>query len=92
MVCAAKNKETSAKVAIKKITPMCASAVDGESCTRRWAQNGGALVKVASARGPQSAPRHARCVCGLTLLTPPSPSARGRHPAQARTLSARCGS
>jgi hypothetical protein len=30
VVCAAKNRETGAKVAIKKITPMCASAVDGE--------------------------------------------------------------
>jgi hypothetical protein len=30
VVAAAKNRETGAKVAIKKITPMCASAVDGK--------------------------------------------------------------
>lgn len=41
VVCAAKNKETNAKVAIKKITPMCATTVDGKHTLReirmmRW--------------------------------------------------------
>ena len=30
VVCAAKNKETGGKVAIKKITPMCSTNVDGK--------------------------------------------------------------
>lgn len=34
MVCAAKNKETGAKVAIKKITPMCSTSVDGKHTLR----------------------------------------------------------
>jgi serine/threonine protein kinase len=33
-VCAAKNRESGAKVAIKKITPMCATAVDGKHTLR----------------------------------------------------------
>jgi serine/threonine protein kinase len=41
VVCAAKNRETNAKVAIKKITPMCATTVDGKHTLReirmmRW--------------------------------------------------------
>jgi serine/threonine protein kinase len=41
VVCAAKNKETGGKVAIKKITPMCASPTDGKHTLRelrlvRW--------------------------------------------------------
>ena len=34
VVCAAKNKETGAKVAIKKITPMCSTSVDGKHTLR----------------------------------------------------------
>lgn len=34
VVCAAKNKDTGAKVAIKKITPMCSTAVDGKHTLR----------------------------------------------------------
>ena len=34
MVCAAKNKELNTKVAIKKITPMCSSVVDGKHTLR----------------------------------------------------------
>ena len=34
MVAAAKNKETGSKVAIKKITPMCGTAVDGKHTLR----------------------------------------------------------
>jgi serine/threonine protein kinase len=33
-VCAAKNKDTGAKVAIKKITPMCSTSVDGKHTLR----------------------------------------------------------
>jgi len=41
VVCAAKNRETGAKVAIKRIAPMCASPVDGKHTLRevrlmRW--------------------------------------------------------
>ena len=34
MVCAAKNRETGGKVAIKKITPMCATTTDGKHTLR----------------------------------------------------------
>ena len=34
VVCAAKNRETGGKVAIKKITPMCATTVDGKHTLR----------------------------------------------------------
>jgi hypothetical protein len=43
VVCAAKNRETNTKVAIKKISPMCATAADGKHSLREVCVEGGGL-------------------------------------------------
>ena len=88
VVCAAKNKDTGGKVAIKKITPMCSTTVDGKhvssgvlcACVR-----GGHASRVrtrgTALRGLTRAPRARRLyVCVQTLREIRLMRHLGRHP------------